>query len=60
MVLARQGRGAEAELAAAREAGWDDAVIVEIVLHVALSLLTNSVNNLAEAPIDFPVRHTGR
>jgi uncharacterized peroxidase-related enzyme len=59
-VLARQGRGAEVELATARSAGWDDAAIVEIVLHVALSLLTNSVNNLAETPIDFPVRHTGR
>ena len=59
-VLARQGRGAEAELVAARAAGWDDAATVEIVLHVALNLLTNSVNNLAETPIDFPVRHTGR
>jgi AhpD family alkylhydroperoxidase len=60
VVLAQQGRSAEVELAAARSAGWDDAAIVEIVLHVALSLLTNSVNNLAETPIDFPVRHTGR
>ena len=59
-MLARQGRGAGVELAAARAAGWDDAAIVEIVLHVALNLLTNSVNNLAETPIDFPVRHTGR
>jgi len=58
-VLARQGRGAERELAAAKAAGWDDADIVEIVLHVALNVLTNSVNNLAETPIDFPVRHTG-
>ena len=55
------GRAAapRSELAAARAAGWDDAAIVEIVLHVALNVLTNSVNNLAETPIDFPVRHTG-
>lgn len=59
-VLASEGRGAAAELAAAREAGWDDAAIVEVVLHVALNVLTNSVNNLAGTPIDFPSRHTGR
>ena len=30
------------------------------MLHVTLNVLTNSVNNLAETQIDFPVRHTGR
>jgi AhpD family alkylhydroperoxidase len=59
-VLAGQGRGTTAELATARGAGWDDAAIVEILLHVALNVLTNSVNNLAGTPIDFPPRHTGR
>jgi AhpD family alkylhydroperoxidase len=59
-LLANQGRGAQRELAAAQAAGWDDAAIVEIVHHVALNLLTNSLNNLAETPIDFPLRHTGR
>lgn len=36
-------------------AGFDDAQIVEIVLHVALNTLTNYVNNVAETVIDFPV-----
>jgi uncharacterized peroxidase-related enzyme len=58
-LIARQGRGAEAELTAARAAGWDDAAIVEIAEHVALNVLTNTVNNLAGTPIDFPVRRTG-
>jgi broad specificity phosphatase PhoE len=34
--------------------------IIEIAHHVALNVLTNTVNNLADTPIDFPVRHTGR
>lgn len=36
-------------------AGFSDAQIVEIVLHVALNTLTNYVNNVAETVIDFPV-----
>jgi uncharacterized peroxidase-related enzyme len=57
-VLAGQGRGAEAALAAAQAAGWDAAAIVEIVQHVALNVFTNSLNNLVGTPIDFPVRST--
>jgi len=59
-LLANQGRNAQPELAAAKAAGWDDAAIIEIAHHVALNVLTNTVNNLADTPIDFPVRHTGR
>lgn len=59
-VLARQGRGTEAALEAVRTAGWDDAAIVEIILHVALNVLTNRVNNVAATPIDFPVQQTRR
>lgn len=55
-VLATQGRVAPGDLAAVRAAGWDDAAVVEIIAHVALNLLTNSINNVADTPIDFPVR----
>ncbi len=41
-------------LAAVRAAGWGDAAIVEIIAHVALNLFTNSVNNVARTPVDFP------
>jgi alkylhydroperoxidase family enzyme len=38
-----------------RVAGYDDAEIVEIVLHVVLNTLTNYVNEVAKTEIDFPV-----
>jgi uncharacterized peroxidase-related enzyme len=52
-----RGRGhvADAELAAVRAAGYDDAQIVEIVQHVALNTWTNYLNEVAGTPIDFPV-----
>lgn len=53
-VLAKAGQVDDAALAAVREAGWDDAAIVEIVAHVALNVFTNSVNNVARTPVDFP------
>ncbi len=37
-----------------RAAGFSDAEIVEIVLHVALNTLTNYVNEVAGTEIDFP------
>jgi alkylhydroperoxidase family enzyme len=36
-------------------AGYDDAEVIEIVLHVALNTLTNYVNEVAKTEIDFPV-----
>lgn len=54
-VLATRGKVSDAQLAAIRGAGFSDAQIVEIVAHVALSFLTNMVNNVAETEIDFPV-----
>ena len=38
-----------------RAAGYDDAQIVEIVLHVALNVWTNYLNKIARTEIDFPV-----
>ncbi len=43
------------DLAAARQAGLDDGLIVEIIAHVALNVLTNYLNKVAGTEIDFPV-----
>ncbi len=43
------------DLAAVRRAGFSDAQIIEIIVNVALNVLTNFVNNVAGTDIDFPV-----
>jgi uncharacterized peroxidase-related enzyme len=53
-VIAERGHVSGADLAAARAAGFDDAAVVEIVLNVALNVLTDYVNNVAQTAIDFP------
>jgi uncharacterized peroxidase-related enzyme len=53
-VLERRGMVSDAELSAVRNAGFDDAAIVEIVANVALNVLTNYVNNVAVTDLDFP------
>jgi uncharacterized peroxidase-related enzyme len=54
-VLAERGMVARADIDAVRAAGFDDAAVVEIVVNVALNVLTNYVNNVAQTDIDFPV-----
>ncbi len=54
-VVKSRGRVADADVQAVRTAGYDDAQIVEIVLHVALNTLTNYLNGVAQTDIDFPV-----
>ncbi|AZL61450.1 carboxymuconolactone decarboxylase family protein (plasmid) [Tabrizicola piscis] len=54
-VTKARGRVGNGDVEAIRAAGFSDAQIVEIVLHVALNTLTNYVNNVAETAIDFPV-----
>jgi AhpD family alkylhydroperoxidase len=53
-VVQARGKVSDAELAAARRAGLDDAAIVEVVVNVALNVLTNYVNNAAQTTVDFP------
>lgn len=43
-----------AELLEAREAGFDDAQIVEIITHVGLNILTNMLGKASRVEIDFP------
>lgn len=53
-VAESRGRVSDADLAALRAADFDDAAVLEIVLNVALNVLTNYVNNVAQTDIDFP------
>ena len=54
-VVGARGHVSEADIGAVRDAGYSDAQIIEIVLHVALNTLTNYVNEVAKTDIDFPV-----
>jgi len=51
-----EGRGAvsAAQVQALREAGFDDAQVVEVIAHVALNLFTNYLNVALDVPVDFP------
>ena len=50
-----RGHVSEADIRAVKQAGYTDAQVIEIVLHVALNTLTNYVNEMAKTEIDFPV-----
>jgi uncharacterized peroxidase-related enzyme len=54
-IVTARGHVSDADLSAVRAAGFSDADIVEIVLHVALNTLTNYVNEVAKTDVDFPV-----
>jgi uncharacterized peroxidase-related enzyme len=53
-VLDAKGQISELELAAARDAGFNDGEIAEIIAHVALNVFTNYFNIAAGVDIDFP------
>jgi AhpD family alkylhydroperoxidase len=53
-VAESRGRVSDADLATLRAAGFDEAGVIEIVVTVALNVLTNYVNNVAQTDIDFP------
>lgn len=54
-VAQARGQVSDAEIASLRLAGFDQAAILEIVVTVALNVLTNYVNNVARTAIDFPL-----
>jgi uncharacterized peroxidase-related enzyme len=54
-VLESRGKVGDADLAAVRLAGFSEAQVIEIVANVALNVLTNYINNVAQTDIDFPV-----
>jgi len=53
-VVVTRGMVTDEELSAVRAAGFDDAAVLEIVVTVALNVLTNYVNNVARTDVDFP------
>jgi uncharacterized peroxidase-related enzyme len=53
-VAEARGRVNDADLSAVRDAGYDDAQMIEIVQHVALNIWTNYLNEVAQTAIDFP------
>ena len=53
-VVKARGHVSDADVAAVKAAGYDDAQIVEIVMHVVVNTLTNYVNEVAQTAIDFP------
>ena len=54
-VVTSRGHVSDADVAAVKVAGFSNAEVIEIVLHVALNTLTNYVNEVAKTEIDFPV-----
>jgi uncharacterized peroxidase-related enzyme len=53
-LAAHSGEVTTAELVEARDAGYSDAEIVEIITHVGLNLLTNILGKASRVEIDFP------
>lgn len=54
-VTKARGHVSDDDLRAVKLAGYDDAQVVEIVLHVALNTWTNYINTVAQTVIDFPM-----
>jgi uncharacterized peroxidase-related enzyme len=54
-VVVQRGHVSDEQVRAVKAAGYSDAQIVEIVLHVGLNTWTNYINEVAKTDIDFPV-----
>ena len=50
-----RGHVSDADVQTVKNAGFGDAEVMEIVVHVALNTLTNYVNEVAQTEIDFPI-----
>lgn len=53
-LLEQRGRLSDEQLASAHGAGLDDGLILEVLGQVAMNVLTNFGNNLAQTTVDFP------
>lgn len=53
-VITAKGGVSDDEIRAARDAGYDDGQISEIVAHVAANTFTNFFNRTAQPDLDFP------
>jgi uncharacterized peroxidase-related enzyme len=59
-VVRERGHVSGADVEAVKAAGYDDAQVIEIVLHVALNTWTNFINEVAATDIDFPLVSASR
>ncbi|WOJ90501.1 peroxidase-related enzyme [Methylocapsa polymorpha] len=59
-IAAERGSVTDADLQSVRLAGYSDAEIIEIVVNVALNVLTNYVNDVFKTDVDFPVAEARR
>jgi len=59
-LVRERGHVHEDSLRVLKAAGYDDAQVVEIVLHVALNTWTNLINVVGATDIDFPVVTAGQ
>ena len=53
-VARARGHVGDADVQAVKSAGYSEAEVIEIVVHVALNTLTNYVNEVAQTEVDFP------
>ena len=54
-VARERGHVSEADFAAVKAAGYSEAQVIEIVVHVALNTWTNYFNEAFQTDVDFPV-----
>lgn len=54
LVVKSRGQLPAGSLQLFRRAGLDDELMLEIIAHVALNVLTNYTNHIAETEVDFP------
>jgi uncharacterized peroxidase-related enzyme len=59
-LVRERGHVGEDGVRAVKAAGYDDAQVIEIVLHVALNTWTNFINVVGATDIDFPVVTAGK
>ena len=55
-IIDKKGKVSNADVAAVKEAGYNEEEIAEISGNVALNLLTNYFNELAGTEVDFPIK----
>ena len=53
-VVTARGHVSDEQVKAVKLAGYSDAQVVEIILHVAMNTLTNYANEVAQTVVDFP------
>lgn len=57
-VIDTRGKVSDADIAAVKAAGHNDAAIMEVTANVVANIYTNYINHVAETDIDFPVVST--